>query len=108
MRERVVRLEINGLFELFFGARPVPIVKPSDLRQGRMGLSERRVELQGPARSFLLFGNGVAPRERASKAQYEVGLRNAGVGERVARIFGDGFPGVVETLPCAIGSHLAV
>src|SRR5215469_18783662 len=108
MPERVVRLQIKGLFELFFGTRPVPIVKPSDLRQGRMRLSERRVELQCPDRSFLLFGNSFLPRERASKAQLKEGLRNAGVGERVARIFGDGFLGVVETFPRTFRGQLAV
>src|SRR5215469_3824915 len=108
MPERVVRLQIKGLFELFFGTRPVPVVKPPDLRQGRMGLSERRVELQGPDRSFLLFGNGFLPRERASKTQLKEGLRNAGVGERVAQIFGDGFPGVVETSPRTFRGHLVV
>src|SRR5215475_2720588 len=108
MRERGVRLESDGLFELFFGARPVPIVKPTDLCQRRMGLSERRVELQGPNRSFLLFGSGFLPRERAGKAQFEVGLRNADVAERVARIFGDGFLGIVETFARTFRGPLTV
>src|SRR5215831_13855372 len=73
-----------------------------------MGLSEGRVELQGPDRSFLLFGTRFPPRQRASKAQYVEGLRNAGIGERVARIFGDGFPGIVETFPRTVRGQFAV
>src|ERR1700747_1783869 len=99
MRERVVRLEINGLFELFFSPRPGPIVKEPDEPQRSMGLGEGRGELQGSKRRFLLFGNACLPRQRASKSQFEVGLRDAGVSERVARITGDGFLGVVETFP---------
>src|SRR5438552_9982869 len=99
MRSGIVRIESNGLFELVFGRAPIPVLKEIDDPQTRMGLRERRIESQRLDASFRCFGKSFFGRKIAARSQNVIRVRNADIGESVARIFGDGFLVIVETLP---------
>src|SRR6516225_6550735 len=96
MRGGVVRIEGGDSLVLGFGTGPVPIVQELDVRERCVDFCERRIKSQGFARSFPSFEIGFFQWESAASAQLQEGVREAGIGERVAGISGDGFLEVVE------------
>ena len=86
----VIGIELERAAKRRLGVTPAPLVKRQGQRETEMRLGQTRVEQERLLGSCALGRARFPRRRKAEVAEGRVGVRDPGVGERVARIAGRG------------------
>src|SRR5262249_53362106 len=78
---RVVWVERDRLRQFFLASCPIEVVVVENQAQGRVGLREAIVDLEGFRRRGPGLGKGIRGRQEAVAAHDRVGIRETGMGE---------------------------